>query len=203
MTFQRLQPFPALLTLLAIALLTGGSVHAEGANTAAVREFTGVMWGAKFGINLVAPNGESVNIPDSAAQPTKMLDACRDGMNCRIRGRIAADGIVVSIEKAEAIDGAPLESQAVGPAMVQPSFDCAKATVVTELIICMTPDIATADVRLAALYRSARQSRLAGVEKTQAEWMRRRNRCATEECIRDAYKTRINELAAAARGDEK
>ena len=85
---------------------------------------------------------------------------------------------------------------------VGPSFDCAKATHRSELLICSSPDLAVLDLAMANAYREATarvrtKGRKAALRDLQIHWLRRvREACADVECLRAAYEQRIRELNA-------
>jgi uncharacterized protein len=87
-----------------------------------------------------------------------------------------------------------------GP-FAQVSFDCAKATDMTEQMVCADPELAQLDGRLAAAY--ARAGDRPGTDKAtlsaaQNGWIKRRNDCwqATDRrhCVLESYETRLVEL---------
>lgn len=80
-----------------------------------------------------------------------------------------------------------------------PSFDCAKAGTRVEHMICASQTLAAMDSELAAVYRSA----LAGqpgspanqrIRRAQIAWLRLRNRCTTEACVKRIYQSRLDDL---------
>jgi len=61
----------------------------------------------------------------------------------------------------------------------------------TEHTICANEELSRLDKKLVKVYGSAKAS-----TKSQREWLAQRNRCKNDiECIKDSYKSRINELA--------
>jgi uncharacterized protein YecT (DUF1311 family) len=90
------------------------------------------------------------------------------------------------------------ESTAEQKAMPSPSFDCVKASTRIEKLICSSNDVAIADARLAAIYKS----KLAvAVDKSefkqgQKHWISAtRDSCTTTSCLLDAYTARIDVLS--------
>jgi hypothetical protein len=76
-----------------------------------------------------------------------------------------------------------------------PSFDCAKATISAEKMICADEQLAHADQALAVLFHSALAHRVKFEPgDTQREWLESRNKCADEFCLFDAYEWRIAQL---------
>jgi uncharacterized protein len=76
------------------------------------------------------------------------------------------------------------------------SFDCNKAKIRAEMIICSDQTLSRLDDRLAALYRSARQS--FGNDSTlidaQRDWLSARNQCVDILCLTASYNSRISQL---------
>lgn len=80
---------------------------------------------------------------------------------------------------------------------VAPSFDCGKATTITELAICGSPKLAALDARLAAEYVEQLRSSINSddIKVRQRAWLRERNACrADSACLEQAYNTRLREL---------
>lgn len=78
-----------------------------------------------------------------------------------------------------------------------PSFDCAKASVPVELMICSSKELADADTQLAETYKQKYNSRPLDflkkqIEHGQADWIANvRNACQDEVCLLEVYKQRI------------
>lgn len=76
-------------------------------------------------------------------------------------------------------------------APLAPSFDCVKANLAVEKMICADPDLALRDRALALIYESVLKT-FPNVRKVQREWLRNeRNACSTTACVRQAYDRRI------------
>ena len=90
-------------------------------------------------------------------------------------------------------------------ASVPPSFDCSLAKTAVERSICMDPALALRDKAVALLYTSAGKEFAfpAGYVRRQRQWLSRRDRCKTSECIRRAYDKRIEMLAGDAPSGER
>jgi len=79
---------------------------------------------------------------------------------------------------------------------VNPAFDCSKAAVTAEQIICATPELAVLDRFLATLYamelRRAKNNRQAE-EKVDypSGWIAQRNECEDVNCLRQAYSDQL------------
>jgi hypothetical protein len=72
-----------------------------------------------------------------------------------------------------------------------PSFDCAKATLAVERMICADPDLAVRDRALALIYENISKP-FPNVRRVQRRWLRdERNACRTAACVRQAYDRRI------------
>ena len=85
-----------------------------------------------------------------------------------------------------------------------PGFDCRQAEKVVEHWICASPELMQADLRLSETYRIARAKpdgdvALAALRTGQLRWLRARNRCASQDCVAQAYARRTAELQAANR----
>jgi uncharacterized protein YecT (DUF1311 family) len=84
----------------------------------------------------------------------------------------------------------------------RPSFDCDKATVEMELLICADPALAEADRMMGQIYASLRERNLITPNLTfkQQAWIASRNACliATDpkDCVRHKMLMRIDELSA-------
>ena len=84
------------------------------------------------------------------------------------------------------------------PGTAQPSFDCRKATMPAEKLICASPDLSYLDERLAQSYTAAvGELGMAGrcLRIDQTRWLREvRNVCRDEACLWQAYHFRLGEL---------
>lgn len=79
-----------------------------------------------------------------------------------------------------------------------PSFDCNAARASVEKMICGSPSLSNADRDLAFLYGNVRavSANPDGLRAEQNQWIRDRNRCETEACLTDMYKSRTSQLQA-------
>jgi uncharacterized protein len=86
------------------------------------------------------------------------------------------------------------------PAIVPPSFDCAKAVSEAERLVCGDAELAALDRQLSARYREAKDADPAA----QRGWAKGRDDCwkapDARLCVLEAYRTRLVELAIAAPG---
>lgn len=84
----------------------------------------------------------------------------------------------------------------------RPSFNCEKAFLNVEKMICSNKQLSQADVELNALYFKivesiADKDRLAALKKSQIDWMKNtRNQCQDLDCVKISYESRVVELKA-------
>ena len=132
-----------------------------------------------------------------------------------------ADSIVVplaTLSRAQAPESAPLvppglENQVEGqpeavqpeqgqqpqPATARPSFDCNAARSRSEIAVCNDPGLAVLDRQMATEFNRAmigaerNQRRL--LERTRDRFLSYRERCATNQCIADTYRSRLREIS--------
>jgi len=79
-----------------------------------------------------------------------------------------------------------------------PSFNCAKASIEVERLICEDKELASLDVELNQLYKQSINSGKdsVGLRNGQIEWMKTsRNQCVDKECLMTSYTVRISELS--------
>lgn len=113
----------------------------------------------------------------------------------------AAPSTTPATSTAAATAPAPTSAAAPAPApqtveVVQPSFDCAKASNSAEKMICSSQELSKLDQQLAAQYKKARDT-ASDSEKLKADqiaWVRSSRKCTDEGCLVKAYKTRLSEL---------
>ncbi len=75
------------------------------------------------------------------------------------------------------------------------SFNCQKASTLVETSICQSGELSLLDEKLAKLYQQAlKNSNSEVVKQKQMEWLKERNRCQTENCLKKLYQSRIAEL---------
>lgn len=76
------------------------------------------------------------------------------------------------------------------------SFDCSRAENKAEILICGVPELSALDVKLAKLYRQAREAVSDRVElrNQQRAWLKERNQCDHVACLQNLYQKRIVEL---------
>ncbi len=115
--------------------------------------------------------------------------------------QVPSTGAVATGSVASDVLAGTKEIKNAGPS-VGPSFDCAKATHRSELLICSSPELAVLDLAMANAYREAashvrtREGK-AALRDLQNHWLRRvREACADAECLKAAYEQRIRELNA-------
>lgn len=84
------------------------------------------------------------------------------------------------------------------PTTASPSFDCGAARTGAEVAICGDPGLAALDRQMASQFRTAMmqadrsQRRL--LERTRGRFLSYRNRCATNQCIAETYRSRMREI---------
>lgn len=76
------------------------------------------------------------------------------------------------------------------------SFDCAKASTKVERMICDNAELSKLDEDMSAKYRMVLKDpiKLKALDITQKQWLDYRDRCESDLCIWDYYKTRLFEL---------
>ncbi len=76
------------------------------------------------------------------------------------------------------------------------SFDCAKGSSKVEHIICGNAEISKLDEGLAVSYKAALQGQSdpEKLKQTQKQWLKNRNKCSDEYCVRRTYEARLAEL---------
>jgi uncharacterized protein len=113
-------------------------------------------------------------------------------------------------QKAEAQSSAAASEQAssaIQPlaqaAVATPSFNCKKATLKAEIMVCGNARLAQLDVEVTRLYSligKAPDIDRVALQRLQGGWLNRRNACATtdssETCLLNAYAGRISDLRA-------
>jgi len=103
-------------------------------------------------------------------------------------------GAATAVVPADHADASPV------PAVVPPSFDCAKAASDAEKLVCGDAELAALDRQLAARYAEAKDVDPA----VQRGWAKGRDDCWKQQdlrlCVLEAYRTRLVELAIAAPG---
>ena len=98
-------------------------------------------------------------------------------------------------------DGLPPEEEGEvsAPAAANPSFDCDRARTRGELAVCGDPGLAALDRQMAAQFNGAMmeadraQRRL--LQRSRDRFLSYRDRCATNQCIADTYRSRMREIS--------
>jgi uncharacterized protein YecT (DUF1311 family) len=87
--------------------------------------------------------------------------------------------------------------------LVQPSFDCAKASTRAEKMVCGNSELATLDQELAMNYEKARDAAAdkSELKNEQLAWLKTLKQCPDEACLAQSYQQRINELHGYFAGD--
>jgi uncharacterized protein YecT (DUF1311 family) len=78
-----------------------------------------------------------------------------------------------------------------------PSFDCAKAATPVEKMICNDPFVGKLDGALASNYKTMMAADIGDgardeLKSTQMQWLASRDNCADNQCLVNAYKTRVD-----------
>jgi uncharacterized protein len=78
------------------------------------------------------------------------------------------------------------------------SFDCQKAKTFIEKAVCQDPALSDLDDELGALYQSAIDNSSTpaanALKKQQLQWLKQRDTCQTNACVKKAYQKRIIDL---------
>ena len=87
-------------------------------------------------------------------------------------------------------------------ALKGPSFDCAKATLPADRLVCADPGLAAADARLVAAYRAALKAApshavAARIRRDQIAWSHEKMHCRTDSCLDALYSQRLRVLGVA------
>ena len=85
------------------------------------------------------------------------------------------------------------------PMTANPSFDCSRARTRGEIAVCSDPGLAALDRQMAAQFNAALsraerdQRRL--LERTRGRFLSYRDRCATNQCVAETYRSRMREIS--------
>ena len=92
----------------------------------------------------------------------------------------------------------------VSPVYSKPSFDCSKASIKIEKLICQAgnSDLQELDKQLSIAYRGAKKSNnVSFIKRSQRKWLKYRNEVCQnksdymiKQCLQTLYQSRINEL---------
>ena len=77
------------------------------------------------------------------------------------------------------------------------SFDCQKAKTFTEKAVCQSPELSALDDELDTLYQAeaAKSKNPKALKKQEDKWLKERDACQTEVCVKKAYQKRIIDLS--------
>jgi uncharacterized protein YecT (DUF1311 family) len=101
----------------------------------------------------------------------------------------------------EAEDGLPPEEsgETSSPTVANPSFDCNRARTSGEIAVCRDPGLAALDRQMAAQYNAALDRADSGqrrlLNRTRGRFISFRDRCATNQCIAETYRSRMREIS--------
>jgi hypothetical protein len=108
-------------------------------------------------------------------------------------------GNTVTEEQPETGQTTPQQPQQSEPVQANPSFDCGKARSSSEIAICSDPGLAALDRQMANQYNGALMLADRGqrklLERTRDRFLSYRNRCATNQCIAETYRSRMREIS--------
>ena len=94
-----------------------------------------------------------------------------------------------------------VSEQITNQAPVHPSFDCKKATIMVEKLICGSNELAGLDGDLSGIYKRFSASGIGGnVYDEQIAWLKTRDICSESNCVKQAYEARIADLQLLASG---
>ena len=138
-------------------------------------------------------------------------EGAADYSDATLNGAIDADSIAANAAEAPSPEAPPptqpaptAEADPLAPAPVAtaaagPSFDCTNAWRDVERDICNDPDLAALDRTMASHYfralKVADSARATLLQQSGAAFIRNRNRCPDPDCIAQAYRWRITEIA--------
>ena len=109
-----------------------------------------------------------------------------------------AENAVSAVEPAPQTPQPPQQPAQPAPQEANPSFNCDHAGNRAEVAICSSPSLAALDRQMASEFNrgmangDARQRRL--LERTRDRFLKYRNRCATDSCIAETYRSRMTEI---------
>jgi hypothetical protein len=132
--------------------------------------------------------------PSPAAAPAPVPAAAPPAAGTAPPNAIAAAPVPAPLTTAPA--GTPVPAGPAG-ASFSPSFDCGKASHVTEKLVCADRELSALDVEMAAAYRRAREQAAdkAALRQQQLRWLRESMRpCKDQTCIAQAYRQRLSQL---------
>lgn len=117
------------------------------------------------------------------------LPACGPALAALAPIALAFTALFLSLSPSDASDSSP-------------AFDCDRATLPIQKLICADPELSKLDVAVARAYAvsisRANPSDIKDLQTHQQEWLRKRNGCSVasdaRSCALDAYKTRLSEL---------
>jgi uncharacterized protein len=84
------------------------------------------------------------------------------------------------------------------------SFDCSRASVRAEFLVCGNPELSALDDRMAAAYAAARREAIdpSAVVADQRAWLIRRNNCGSAACVAREYQARLASIGDTSAGYE-
>lgn len=85
------------------------------------------------------------------------------------------------------------------PAVANPSFDCGRARTRGEIAVCGDPGLAALDRQMAGQFNAAisraDSEQRALLQRTRGRFLSYRDRCATNQCVAETYRSRMREIS--------
>lgn len=85
------------------------------------------------------------------------------------------------------------------PAVANPSFDCGRARTRGEIAVCGDPGLAALDRQMAAQFNAAMSrgdaQQRSLLQRTRGRFLSYRDRCATNKCVAETYRSRMREIS--------
>ena len=85
------------------------------------------------------------------------------------------------------------------PAVADPSFDCGRARTRGEIAVCGDPGLAALDRQMAAQFNAAMSrgdaQQRSLLQRTRSRFLSYRDRCATNKCVAETYRSRMREIS--------
>lgn len=173
------------------------SANYAGANLGGADLVTLPIWpgdnfaGAVFSNTRISPRAvphlDDVIVKDAELSQPAIILAASEGQEETVTANLTAS------------DFFELQRQSLTATVDAPAFDCAKASVPSEKMICSEYETALRDLDrvMAQVFAEARAKR-ATTRKAQGIWLRKRNACGeSRSCLTEAYQARLGQLFAA------
>jgi uncharacterized protein YecT (DUF1311 family) len=170
---------PAIITLMPQS--DEDKAHIESLKTGDIISFKGTIYGVRMRHLLINP---AYLHQAAAAQPNVATEPTATDANSDINTSLAESS--EELTKLEVADSEWV-----------PSFDCAKAATAVETMICSDPLLVRLDGALAHNYDTMMAADIGDgardeLKSTQMQWLASRDNCADNQCLVNAYKTRVD-----------